>query len=66
MYDKAYLSLQQLGAIKSKLFSKTSYLIGSGWPHAPGEWRADDVADDDVDYVGHWAQLIYCIVTLCY
>lgn len=61
MYDKVYLTLQQLGAIKSKLFSKTSYLIGSGWPHAPGEWRADDV-----DYVGHWAQLIYCIVTLCY
>lgn len=37
MYDKVYLTLQQLGAIKSKLFSKTSYLIGSGWPHAPGE-----------------------------
>lgn len=26
----------------------------------------DDVGDDDVDYLGHWAQLIYCIVTLCY
>lgn len=37
MYDKVYLTLQQLGAIKSKLFSKTSYLIGSGWPRAPGE-----------------------------
>lgn len=34
----AALTLQQLGTIKSKLFSKTSYLIRSGLPHAPGEW----------------------------